>query len=164
MLNPYSIIKPLSDPIFIFTNNGNLSMYTKTLSSKIIEEMSDYFFPIFLQEYIDKKFEIRTFYIDGEFYSAAIFSQKDEQTKVDFRNYRDTNPNRIVPFMLDEKTQNCLKKTFKEFNLNTGSVDLIYTPDEKIFFLEINPVGQFGMISFPCNYQLEKVISEKLWS
>jgi len=29
-------------------------------------------------------------------------------------------------------------------------------------FLEINPVGQFGMTSIPCNYFLEKKIAEHL--
>ena len=29
-------------------------------------------------------------------------------------------------------------------------------------FLEVNPVGQFGMVSLPCNYQLEKRIAQYL--
>lgn len=28
------------------------------------------------------------------------------------------------------------------------------------YFLEINPVGQFGMVSGPCNYKIEKLIAK----
>jgi D-alanine-D-alanine ligase-like ATP-grasp enzyme len=47
-------------------------------------------------------------------------------------------------------------------NLDCGSIDLIYSTDEKYYFLEVNPVGQFGMVSYPCNYQLEKKIAIEL--
>ena len=39
---------------------------------------------------------------------------------------------------------------------NTGSIDLILTPQGEYVFLEINPEGQFGMVSHPCNYYLER--------
>jgi hypothetical protein len=29
-------------------------------------------------------------------------------------------------------------------------------------FLEVNPIGQFGMVSAPCNYNLEKKIAQYL--
>jgi glutathione synthase/RimK-type ligase-like ATP-grasp enzyme len=49
-----------------------------------------------------------------------------------------------------------------DLGLETGSIDLIRTPDGRTVFLEINPVGQFGMISHPCNYNLERVVAEHL--
>lgn len=39
---------------------------------------------------------------------------------------------------------------------------MIYNNDNDFVFLEINPVGQFGMTSNPCNYNLDKIIAEKL--
>lgn len=47
-------------------------------------------------------------------------------------------------------------------NLNTGSIDLIVDTQDNYYFLEINPVGQFGMVSQPCNYYLEKKVAEYL--
>ena len=35
-------------------------------------------------------------------------------------------------------------------SLNTGSIDLIKTKSGDYVFLEVNPVGQFSMVSFPC--------------
>jgi hypothetical protein len=34
--------------------------------------------------------------------------------------------------------------------------------NKELVFLEINPVGQFGMVSHPCNYYLEKRIAQNL--
>lgn len=36
--------------------------------------------------------------------------------------------------------------------------------DEKgdYYFLEVNPVGQYGMVEFPCNYKLNEKIAKYL--
>ena len=47
-------------------------------------------------------------------------------------------------------------------NLDCGSIDMILTPKNEYVFLEVNPIGQFGMTSYPCNFQLEKRIAEIL--
>ncbi len=92
----------------------------------------------------------------------GIFSQNNSKTKEDFRNYDQNLPNRNVPIKLPLDIEGKLKKLMKKLNLNSGSIDLIYTIDNKYVFLEVNPVGQFGMVSFPCNYNLEKKIAEFL--
>jgi len=55
-----------------------------------------------------------------------------------------------------------LKKLLLELNLDTGSIDLIYTKSDEFVFLEINPVGQYDMVSAPCNYYLDKKIASLL--
>jgi len=49
-----------------------------------------------------------------------------------------------------------------EVGLNCASIDLIKSTNGKYYFLEINPVGQFGMVDFPCNYGLHKIVAEEL--
>ena len=61
------------------------------------------------------------------------------------------------------KTEQLLRNLFESKELNSGSIDLIKPKDESnLVFLEINPVGQFGMVSHPCNYNIEKLIAQKL--
>ena len=47
----------------------------------------------YLQQYIDKLYGIRIFYLYGNFYSKAIFSQGNSKTRIDFRNYDSERPN-----------------------------------------------------------------------
>ena len=79
---------------------------------------------------------------------------------MDFRHYDFDIPNRSVPFQLPHLIEKKIHKLFKALGLNTGSVDLIKSQKGEFVFLEINPMGQFGMVSYPCNYQLEKKVFE----
>lgn len=119
-------------------------------------------FPSLIQEKIEKQFEIRSFFIRGVFFSMAIFSQNDDQTKVDFRHYNNSKPNRNVPFRLPKYMEEKLTKLMRKLELNTGSIDLIYSTDNEFVFLEVNPCGQFGWVSENCNYYIEKHIAKVL--
>ena len=120
------------------------------------------FFLSKIQEKIEKEFELRIFYLNGTFYPMAIFSQNNPKTKLDFRNYDRVNPNRNVPFKLPRLIQNKLRLFMKEINLKSGSIDMIVAKNGAYNFLEVNPVGQYGMVSIPCNYFLDKIICEEL--
>ncbi len=156
------ITKPLGEVITFETSNELFFTRTVLIDDGKLKEIDDYFFPSLFQEYIEKEIEIRSFYLEGNFYSMAIFSQLDTKTEVDFRNYNDGNPNRTVPINLPDSLKCKLTVLMEKLNLNTGSLDLILTPKGEFYFLEVNPVGQFGMTSYPCNYYLEKRIAESL--
>jgi len=156
------ITKPIKDVSFIAYNNIELKMYTKTVSDGDIENMPETFFPCLYQNQIDKAFELRVFFIEDSYYSMAIFSQEDDKTKVDFRNYNLKKPNRNIPFSLPKNIESKLKKTMNELGLNTGSIDLIIDNENNYIFLEVNSVGQLGMVSEGGNYNLEKEIAQKL--
>ncbi|MDD2564986.1 MAG: grasp-with-spasm system ATP-grasp peptide maturase [Salinivirgaceae bacterium] len=156
------ITKSMGSQISKSINGKRHFSYTTKITPNVLNDCPEHFFPSYIQEYIEKEFEIRSFYLDGEFYSMAIFSQTNDKTKIDFRHYDTENPNRNEPIEMPEniKTQlvafaNCLKT-------NCGSFDLIVHPNGNIYFLEFNPLGQFGMVSKPCNYNLEQRVAEKL--
>ena len=92
----------------------------------------------------------------------AIFSSKNIKTQVDFRQYDDKLPNRNVPYKLKNTEISRIKKFMKMAKLETGSLDIICSTDNSMYFLEVNPLGQFGMVSGPCNYYIEKEIAERL--
>jgi ATP-GRASP peptide maturase of grasp-with-spasm system len=161
--NGQLISKPLSEVIYFFenevTNYGYFS-YTEIINRYDILNKNN--FVSFYQTCIEKQFEVRTFYLDGECYSMAIFSQSNNATKLDFRKYSTIKPNRNIPFNLPVKIEEKVKQLFIKLELNTGSVDFIVNPENEFYFLEVNPVGQFGMVSQPCNYNLEKLVALKL--
>ncbi len=117
---------------------------------------------IFLQEYIEKEYELRIFYLSGQLYSMAIFSQANERTKVDFRNYDTQRPNRCVPYRLPRKETLKLKKLMKNLDISCASIDMIYTDKKEYVFLEVNPIGQFQWLSDLCNYDIERSIARFL--
>jgi len=132
---------------------------TVLITDELINKMETTFAPSLLQKYYAKLFELRVFYFDNKCYSAALFSQQDEQTKIDFRNYNYDHPNRIVPYQLPFDIEKKLVQFMNEINMQSGSIDLIVTPELDYVFLEVNPVGQYSWISASCNFQLDKVIA-----
>lgn len=137
------------------TNIFDIEMFENVISNKVV------FQPTLFQKYLEKDFEIRCFYMKGKCFSMAIFSQNNEKTKIDFRNYDREKPNRNVPYLLPEKIENKINTFMLRNNYDTGSIDIIFHQG-KYFFLEVNTVGQFGWVSKNCNYYIEKEIANKI--
>lgn len=127
-----------------------------------IANLSENFAPSLVQEYIEKEIEIRVFFIEDVFYSMAIFSQNNEKTMIDFRNYDIKKPNRNTPFVLPNEISEKIKAFIQKIDCNTGSIDLILTPQGEYVFLEINAMGQYSWLSESCNYYIDKKIAEIL--
>jgi ATP-GRASP peptide maturase of grasp-with-spasm system len=135
---------------------------TKEVRREDIEKMNDTFALSLLQQKLDKKYELRVFYLNDTFYTMAIFSQLDEKTALDFRMYNNDKPNRCVPYALPKTIELKLLNLMRSINMNTGSIDIVVTKDNRYVFLEVNHVGQFGWLSENCNYFIEKHIAQQL--
>jgi len=134
----------------------------KQLSVESLDTLPPHFQNTIFQDYIEKKYELRIFFWMNHLFSMAIFSQGDEMTRVDFRNYNLEKPNRCIPVKLDQEFQSKLISLARLLKLDTGSFDVLVTHNDTFVFLEVNPVGQFGMVSHPCNYYIEKFIAKSL--
>jgi len=157
------ITKPVSEVDGFKIEDDLFMMYTASINEGFINEMNqEIFFPCLFQELIEKLYEIRTFYLEGQCFSMAIFSQLDQQTKIDFRAYNHKKWNRMIPFKLPVAMEEKIDKLMKQLGLKHGSIDLIKSVNGQYYFLEVNPVGQFGMVSHPCNYYLHEKIAQTL--
>jgi ATP-GRASP peptide maturase of grasp-with-spasm system len=163
-LNKYQkiITKDIEYSPFTTIGDKSYQTYTTEINELNLKKVPEYFANSAFQELIEKKYEIRSFFFFNRIYSMAIFSQKDSQTQIDFRAYNYNKPNRNVPYVLPKNIEEKIKILMKKLNLDTGSIDLIKTKDNEYLFLEVNPVGQFGMVSTPCNYNLEYIVAKKL--
>ncbi len=127
-----------------------------------LDFLADNFSPTLFQDYIEKAYEVRVFFYENNFYAMAILSQEDEKTSIDFRNYNHEKPNRTVPFKLPCDVLSKLQQFIAIKKMDTGSIDLIVTPDNEFVFLEVNPQGQFHWLSLHCNYYIERDIALRL--
>lgn len=156
------ITKAASDGIYIFKDDFSYYTYTELIDKNNLNRLPDHFSPSLFQSNIEKKYEVRTFFLGEDYYSMAILSQQSKQTKIDFRKYDSKIPNRKIPYDLPDELRELLKVLMRNLKLNTGSIDFIVDKNDDYFFLEVNPVGQFGMVSYPCNYNLEEKIALSL--
>jgi ATP-GRASP peptide maturase of grasp-with-spasm system len=153
-----SITKPIGEVMPIMYDKGYFMMYSSEFEEKYFSEKQT-IVPSLLQEKIHKHFEIRVFVMFDRLYSMAIFSQRNEKTNIDYRNYDDEKPNRMIPYKLPLSIEQKILFFMNKINLNTGSLDLIRTFDGRFIFLEINPAGNIEMIDVNCNYNIDKEIA-----
>jgi ATP-GRASP peptide maturase of grasp-with-spasm system len=156
------VVKALGGADIFLCRDVAYPMYTAELTPEDVDGAPEHFFPTLVQERLEKAYEVRTFVLDGACHSMAIFSQADAQTRTDFRRYNYRRPNRTVPYRLPGDVERGVRALMRDLSLSTGSLDFVRTPGGRHVFLEVNPAGQFGMVSQPCNYRLEKKVAEYL--
>lgn len=156
------ISKAINTPYILMSNGITYMSYTYKVDDNFIKNLNSTFTPTFFQQQIKKKYEIRTVYLNEKFYSMIIFSQKNKKTAIDFRHYDMDKPNRLSPFKLPNWFQKKMLKMLKEFGINCASFDTIISGKNEYFMIDLNPIGQFGMVSQPCNYNLEEKFAKFL--
>ncbi|HAA14181.1 MAG TPA: grasp-with-spasm system ATP-grasp peptide maturase [Cytophagales bacterium] len=162
MLAEDTITKPLSDPTEFTVADHSFRTYTAKIDAHWLERVPKVLFPSYVQEAVPKEVELRIYYLDGRCYSMAIFSQQNEQTAIDFRQYNSVVPNRMEPYQLPSEVEEKIGLLMGQLELNQGALDFILTPAGEYVFLEVNPTGSFGMISSNCHFPIEHDIAEWL--
>jgi ATP-GRASP peptide maturase of grasp-with-spasm system len=159
------VSKAMSDGLYLFDTSESKAgyfTYTEALESHSLGGLGERMAPSFFQRYIEKRLELRIFFLDRTFLPVAIFSQADDQTRVDYRKYNLENPNRMIPFQLPQEVEHKLSLLNDKLGLNTGSIDMIVDKEGQFYFLEVNPTGQFAGLSESCNLSVERRIAERL--
>lgn len=163
--SPYQTIttKQISDEGRNYYQDGDYAYYTltKKLTIKDLAACSHSFFPSLLQTYIYPDYEVRTFYLDGQFYSTAIVNNKRE-AYADRKLINEEDSTHFLPYGLPEEIKAAVKELMQELDLRAGCLDFIRDRSGVYYFLEVNPIGQYLLESRHCNYYLEKKIAEYL--
>ncbi len=161
MVNTKLIAKPIRNSSYFIDGTYTYSIYSHLYDLNAIEKLPDEFVLTLFQEYIRGEFEIRVFYLDGKFYASAIIVTKSEEI-IDIKKHYNTKNIHWIPYQLPSHYEKKLNQFMKHISLNTGSLDILKTKDDKYVMLEINPVGQYSAPGYRCNYYLEEKIAKWL--
>jgi glutathione synthase/RimK-type ligase-like ATP-grasp enzyme len=152
------VIKPVksgfvSDEEIIFTNVIN--------SEKIVSPNRIMKIPSIYQQYIRKKYDIRVTVFGEKVFPVEIHSQGPPDSRIDWRKSSDLNmvqKEHVIPKKIQE---NCLRMT-SYFGLEFGAIDMVLSPKNEYFFLEINPNGQWAWLEQRTNYKLTDTLIDLL--
>lgn len=160
--HPEIITKALTESEGFHLSGSLYLTYTAEVLAQDVNTLPQLFFPSLFQEKLQKLYELRVFFLDGDCYTMALFTQKERRSSIDSRNYSRGRPIRGVPYNLPSAMKEKIAELMSRLGLTTGSIDLVYTHDRRYVFLEVNPVGQFEFVSERCNYGLEKKVAQSL--
>lgn len=130
------------DQVIYKTFGGTTLMMTDT-RPLTDADMSDLwrlqYAPVIFQEYLARGREYRVTIIDDDIFAAEI-KIRNSKAHYDWRLDQDYQ---VIKTTLPNELCNQIALLRRTLGLNSGSVDLRETPDGRVFFLEINPSGQF---------------------
>jgi glutathione synthase/RimK-type ligase-like ATP-grasp enzyme len=156
------ILKPLN--VSTYTNETDFfSVFAEIVEKEVLlaNLESIELAPIFIQEYIQKKYELRICVFDRKVFACKIDSQQNENTIIDWRVI---NPMEIghkmiqIPKWLEVK----LITFNKTLGLEFGIYDFILTPQEEYYFLENNPNGQWYWIEMITKVKMAEAMANIL--
>ena len=117
----------------------------------------------YLQNYIDKKYELMITTCCNDIVACKIDSQAQSNTtgKIDWRQGYDHNLRHEIVDIPDSIKDFCLS-FLKKMKLNFGCFDFIVTPDDEYVFLECNPNGQWLWIELVTGYDISEMVARNL--
>ncbi len=118
--------------------------------------------PMTFQERLEKRLELRVTVVGQNVMSAAIDSQKREDTAIDWRRDGVGLLDGWEPFQLPADIETKLLALTAQFGLNYAACDFILTPDGRYVFLEINAVGEFFWLDMTPGLPISEAIADLL--
>ena len=146
------IIKPLSVGK-IATSSGISIIQTNLMHDEDCYDSIE-LTPVYIQNYVQKSYEVRVTVIDDNYFAVKILSDNSV-------DWRDGN-NQYELIDVPEEVRECIKMMMKDFQLRFGAIDYIVSNDGKWYFLEINPNGQWQWLESILNLSISDCIMKVL--
>jgi glutathione synthase/RimK-type ligase-like ATP-grasp enzyme len=113
--------------------------------------------PVLIQEFVPKKYELRVAYVGGEFFAGKLAV---EEFEVDWRIPGKNGE--WSAYKLPAAECKKLHRMMKMLGLNFGAIDIIRGTDNKYYFLEVNPIGEWGMLEKFTGLPISEAIAKHL--
>ncbi len=112
--------------------------------------------PMIFQPYIEKEYELRIVYLDGEFFIGKINNSEHTDWRIAQGDYF------WSAYVLPEAVEANLASMMKEMGLYIGAIDMIRSRDGNYYFLEVNPQGEWGMLQKELDFPIAERIADNL--
>lgn len=136
---------------------GENLLSTQIINENSLENIEDIeYCPMIFQPYIEKEYELRIVYLDGEFFTGKINNSE-------YTDWRIANGDYFwSEYLLPEHIRTNLTAMMKEIGLYIGAIDMIRGQDGNYYFLEVNPQGEWGMLQKELNFPIAERIADNL--
>ncbi len=139
------------------TMSGENMISTTIIEEESLEHLSDISYcPMIFQPYIDKEYELRIVYVDGEFFTGKINNSENADWRVAREGYF------WEEYELPDTIKANLTSMMKEMGLYIGAIDMIKGRDGAYYFLEVNPQGEWGMLQKELGFPIAERIADNL--
>jgi glutathione synthase/RimK-type ligase-like ATP-grasp enzyme len=158
----YVILKSIENDHVCLNDDIEYVFYAQKVPSESLKEQPQEAFSqtvSYVQNYIEKSFELRITVVGKDVFACKIDSQllDEDKGKVDWRQGYDYGL-RHEKYNLPPEIQHKCLLFLKHLKLNFGCFDFIVTPTHEFIFLECNPNGQWLWIESETGMEISKAI------
>jgi hypothetical protein len=163
---PYILLKSIeNDNVWLGDEFEYVFYAQRVASAELLKQPEDAFTQTvsFVQNYIEKQFELRITVVCDEVFACKIDSQamEEAQGKVDWRQGYEYGLKHEIFELPDSVSAFCVD-FLHQMNLHFGCFDFIVTPAGEYVFLECNPNGQWLWIELATGMKISTAIAHKL--
>jgi glutathione synthase/RimK-type ligase-like ATP-grasp enzyme len=134
------------------------AVYTHTLSASDIEDLEGLALaPMIFQERVDKLRELRVIYVAGRCFVGSLDATNDDWR----RPTQGPTPQWHLDALPDDVAAR-LDALMSALGLRFGAADFLAARDGSYAFLELNPVGEWGMLERDLDLPIADAIAEEL--
>lgn len=165
----YLTVKPIENSnIWDEENEVEWVFYTRKIESSSISDAPEEAFSqtvSFVQNYVEKAYELRVTVIGSRVFACKIDSQRqtDDTGKTDWRQGYEHGMKQTAVQLPEMVADRCIEY-LRRMGLNFGCFDFIVTPEDRYVFLECNPNGQWLWVELATGLPISDSIIDFLTS
>ena len=156
------IVKPMSYSGFLH-DDKQYACYTRSIDVETLEAFREsiHLAPLFLQRRIAKKAEYRVTLIGRQHFVCRLDVKHLDDPDVNM-DWRVIEPGRVthIPDTLPDEYIQKLRGMLDIFGLNFGAFDIIRDDDDELYFIELNPNGQWYWMEILTGMPMVKAMVE----
>ena len=158
------MIGKMQSSFAIYEDDIENVMFTNVITNDNADDLDALIYcPMKFQERLEKKRELRITVIGKKIFSFEINSQKSEAAKVDWRKDGINMIEDWVPSKLPKEIEAKIHQLLDIYHVDYGAIDMILTPENEYYFIEINAAGEFFWLdNLTENNQISKAIADLL--
>lgn len=156
------MVSKLLTPLSRTMESTSFFFYTSVVKEEDLQDAESLrYCPMVFQEQIPKQWELRVVYVNGKVFVGALDASIYNTSKVDWRK-PGVDVGVWQHYDLPEQVLRRLQIFMNKLGLLFGALDFIVTPSEDYVFLEVNPVGEWGMLEKDLDLPIASAIADTL--
>jgi hypothetical protein len=157
------VITKMQSAFAIYREGDENVVFTNTVDESHLDELENVqYCPMVFQERIEKQLELRINIVGHAIFAFSVNSAVSDRAATDWRKDGAALVNSWEPYELPQDIQQKLLAFMDVYGLNYGAIDLILSPDNQYYFLEVNAAGEFFWLDKLCGHAISRQIAHVL--
>lgn len=139
-----NVVAKMQTGFAIYEDGVESVVFTNVIGEDKLEELGSLLYcPMQFQKKVEKKKELRITVVGQDVYAFEIDSQQFEDAKVDWRKDGVNLIDKWVRTELPADVETKILELLNVYNVDYGAIDMIVSPEDDYYFIEINAAGEF---------------------